>query len=52
MTTFGQLTGKVSGLNITKKVAVNDTVIKVVYNNKIENNPNPPAIFFNGKFKL
>lgn len=50
MTTFGQLTGKVSGLNITKKVAVNDTVIKVVYNNKIENNPNPPAIFFNGKW--
>lgn len=50
MTTVGQLTGKVKGLNITKPVTVNDTVIKVVYNNnKISNNPNPPAIFFNGK---
>ena len=50
MTTFGQLTGKVKGLNISKSASVNDTVIKVVYNNnKISNNPNPPAIFFNGK---
>ncbi len=50
MTTFGQLTGKVKGLNISKSATVNDTVIKVVYNNnKISNNPNPPAIFFNGK---
>ena len=50
MTTVGQLTGKVTGLNISKKTSVNDTVIKVVYNNnKISNNPNPPAIFFNGK---
>ena len=50
MPTVGQLTGKVTGLNITKKTSVNDTVIKVVYNNnKISNNPNPPAIFFNGK---
>lgn len=50
ITTFGQLTGKVKGLNITKKASVNDTVIKVVYKNKIANNPNPPAIFFNGKW--
>ena len=50
MPTVGQLTGKVTGLNITKKTSVNDTVIKVVYNNnKISNNPNPPALFFNGK---
>ena len=50
MTTFGQLTGKIKGLNISKSASVNDTVIKVVYNNnKISNNPNPPAIFFNGK---
>ena len=50
MTTVGQLTGKVTGLNISKKTSVNDTVIKVVYNNnKIANNPNPPALFFNGK---
>ena len=50
MTTVGQLTGKITGLNITKKTSVNDTVIKVVYNNnKISNNPNPPALFFNGK---
>ena len=50
MTTVGQLTGKVTGLNISKKTSVNDTVIKVVYNNnKISNNPNPPALFFNGK---
>lgn len=50
MPTVGQLTGKVTGLNIAKKTSVNDTVIKVVYNNnKISNNPNPPALFFNGK---
>ena len=50
LTTFGQITGKVTGLNISKSTSVNDTVIKVVYNNnKISNNPNPPAIFFNGK---
>ena len=48
MTTFGQLTGKVQGLNITKPVTINDTVIKVVYkNNKISKNP--PAFFYNGK---
>lgn len=52
MPTVGQLTGKVTGLNITKKTSVNDTVIKVVYNNnKISNNPNPPALFFNGKLE-
>ena len=50
ITTFGQLTGKVTGLNIIKPATLNDTVIKVVYNNKIANNPNPPAIFFNGKW--
>lgn len=49
MTTFGQLTGKVTGLNISKSSSVKDTVIKVVYNNKISTNPNPPALFFNGK---
>ena len=50
MTTFGQLTGKVKSLNISKSASVNDTVIKVDYNNnKISNNPNPPALFFNGK---
>ena len=50
VTTFGQLTGKVKGLNITKPTTINDTVIKVVYNNsKISRNPQPPAIFFNGK---
>ena len=50
MTTVGQLTGKVTGLNISKKTSVNDTVIKVVYNNnKISNNPNPPAIFLSKK---
>ena len=49
ITTFGQLTGIVTGLNISKQAAFNDTVIKVVYNNKIANNPNPPALFFNGK---
>ena len=50
MTTFGQLTGKVPGLNITKPVTINDTVIKVVYNNfKISKNPKSPAVFFNGK---
>ncbi len=50
LTTFGQITGKVTGLNISKSASVNDTVIKVVYNNnKISNNPNPPALFFNGK---
>ena len=48
ITSFGQLTGKVPGLNITKPVTVNDTVIKVVYkNNKISKNP--PAVFFNSK---
>ena len=50
MTTFGQLTGKVKGLNISKPEIINDTVIKVVYNNsKISKNPQPPAIFYNGK---
>jgi hypothetical protein len=50
MTTFGQLTGKVKGLNITKTETINDTVIKVIYkNNIISRNPQPPAIFFNGK---
>jgi len=50
MTTFGQLTGKVKGLNISKPEIINDTVIKVVYNNsKISKNPKPPAIFYNGK---
>ena len=50
MTTFGQFTGKVTGLNISKSSSVNDTVIKVVYNNdKISRSPQPPAIFFNGK---
>ena len=34
MTTFGQLTGKVKGLNITKPTSINDTIIKVVYNYK------------------
>jgi hypothetical protein len=50
MTTFGQLTGKVTGLNSTKTDTINDTVIKVVYkNDKILRNPMPPALFFNGK---
>jgi hypothetical protein len=50
MTTFGQLTGKVTGLNSTKTDTINDTVIKVVYkNDKISRNPMPPALFFNGK---
>jgi len=50
MTTFGQLTGKVKGLNITKTETINDTVIKVIYkNNIISKNPKPPAIFYNGK---
>ena len=50
MTTFGQLTGKVKGLNINQPTTINDTVIKVIYkNNKISRNPQPPAIFFNGK---
>ena len=50
MTTFGQLTGKVTGLNIIKTDTINDTVIKVVYkNDKISINPQPPALFFNGK---
>jgi hypothetical protein len=50
ITSFGQLTGKVPGLNIAKPATVNDTVIKVVYkNNKISRNPQPPAIFFNEK---
>ena len=48
MTTFGQLTGKVKGLNITKPTSINDTIIKVIYNYKKVLN-NPPAIFFNGK---
>ena len=47
-TTFGQLTGKVKGLNITKPVTINDTVIKVVYNSK-KIIKNPPAFFYNGK---
>jgi hypothetical protein len=50
VTTFGQLTGKVTGLNSTKTDTIKDTVIKVIYkNNIISRNPQPPAIFFNGK---
>ena len=50
MTTFGQLTGKVKGLNINQSTTINDTVIKVIYkNNIISRNSQPPAIFFNGK---
>ena len=50
MTTFGQLTGKVKGLNSTKTDTIKETVIKVIYkNNIISRNPQPPAIFFNGK---
>ena len=49
-TTFGQLTGKVKGLNINQPTTINDTIIKVVYkNDKILANPQPPALFFNGK---
>jgi hypothetical protein len=48
MTTFGQLTGKVPGLNITKPVTIKDTVIKVVYNSK-KIIKNPPAFFYYGK---
>ena len=36
MTTFGQLTGKVKGLNITKPTSINDTIIKVVYNYRLQ----------------
>ena len=50
MTTFGQLTGKVTGLNSTKTDTIKETVIKVIYkNNIISRNSQPPAIFFNGK---
>ena len=50
MTTFGQLTGKVNGVIISKPTTINDTVIKVIYkNNIISRNPQPPAIFFNEK---
>jgi hypothetical protein len=50
MTTFGQLTGKVKGVNINQPTTINDTVIKVIYkNDKISTNPQPPALFFNGK---
>ena len=50
MTTSGQLTGKVKGLNINQPTTINDTVIKVIYkNNIISRNSQPPAIFFNGK---
>ena len=50
MTTFGQLTGKVKGLNSTKTDTIKETVIKVIYkNNIISRNSQPPAIFFNGK---
>ena len=50
MTTFGQLTGKVNGVIISKPRTINDTVIKVIYkNNIISRNSQPPAIFFNGK---
>ena len=48
MTTFGQLTGKVKGLNISKSASINDTVIKVAYNFKKVSN-NYAAVFFNGK---
>lgn len=49
--TFGQkLTGKVPGLTITNQgtVTENDTIIKVIYKNKIENKKDP-AYFINGK---
>lgn len=48
---FGQkLTGKVPGLRITKQeiASENDTIIKVVYKNEVENNKKP-AYFINGK---
>ena len=48
MTTFGQLTGKVMDLNISKPTTINDTVIKVAYNFKKVSN-NYAAVFFNGK---
>ena len=48
MTTFGQLTGKVKGLNINQPPTINDTVIKVAYNFKKVSN-NYAAVFFNGK---
>ena len=49
---FGQVrTEKVSGLKITttETSTENDTIIKVVYKNEIENNKKP-AYFINGKF--
>jgi hypothetical protein len=48
---FGQkLTGKILGLRITEKeiISENDTIIKVVYKNEVENNKKP-AYFINGK---
>ena len=48
ITTFGQLTGKVKGVNINKPTTINDTVIKVAYNFKKVSN-NYAAVFFNGK---
>ncbi|WP_338408164.1 hypothetical protein [uncultured Flavobacterium sp.] len=48
ITTFGQLTGKVKGLNISNPAAITDTAIKVVYNYK-KVSKNHPAVFFNGK---
>jgi hypothetical protein len=48
---FGQkLTGKVQGLRITDQefVSANDTIIKVVYKNEIEDKKKP-AYFINGK---
>jgi hypothetical protein len=48
ITTFGQLTGKVKGMNINKPTTINDTVIKVAYNFKKVSN-NYAAVFFNGK---
>jgi hypothetical protein len=48
LTTFGQLTGKVKGVNINKPTTINDTVVKVAYNFKKVSN-NYAAVFFNGK---
>jgi len=48
ITSFGQLTGKVPGLNNTKTETINDTVIKVVYKNN-KTSKNPPAVFFYSK---
>jgi len=50
ITTFGQIIGKVKGLNITKTETINDTVIKVIYKNgRLFGNQQPPAVFYNEK---